>query len=250
VTTHPHPVRALTRVLLVALIAASLLVTTGIGPGEASPRSLAESTGESILLELHQQARTAPHTFTDHPVDGVRPFEAWADLQDVARSWSVVQAAGGCPGGARICHNDETNGGPGYRNQICCWSRAAENVGWLTLAVAGSTPTAAELRTAIGRLMSAYMNSPSHRDTILDPAYDHVGTSLRLRPAGRGLWTLHSTTVFRQHNGDPSAASASPTTRRRVRPSVGGSACSSDPRHPVRRRGPQLRDGRRGRVPR
>jgi hypothetical protein len=188
------------RLTVIVLLVASLLI--GLAPAsEASPRTSAEAAAEALLFEMHQQARTSPEDFTDVSVTGQAPFQGWADLRDAARRWSDVQAAGRCPGGALICHNTPANGGSGVRNEVCCWSRVAENVGWAGFAVAGATPTRSELRSGVRRLMTAYMASSGHRANILNPSHRHIGTSLSLVNAGNGAWRMHSTTVFRAHDG-------------------------------------------------
>jgi uncharacterized protein YkwD len=200
--THALSWRAPARALLVLLALAGMVFGT-TPAASASPRTAAEEAGESILLEMHQRARTAPHEFTGATASPAPPLEAWTDLRDSARRWSTAMAQGRCPGGAHLCHNTTANGGPGYVNELCCWSRAGENVGWTSFTVAGSRPTDAELRVAVRQLMRAYMGSAVHRGNILDPGFGHLGASLALVDAGQGRWRLHSATVFRQHDGSP-----------------------------------------------
>lgn len=231
--THGGPVsptstlsRARLRAVTVLVAIAALLV--GLAPpAPAAPRTDLEAVAETMLAELHVLARTSPSQFGVSSSRAARPFEAWGDLRDTARRWSDAQARGRCPGTSIICHNTVANGGPGYSNEFCCWSRTAENVGWTGFAVAGSRPTERELRDAARQLMNAYMRSASHRDAILDPAFDHFGTSLSLVDTGRGTWRMISTTVFRQHDGrpidsEPIPVSGSPTSATLLSPTASG----------------------------
>jgi uncharacterized protein YkwD len=66
--------------------------------------------------------------------------------------------------------------------KVTNWSTLGENVG---------------VGSSIASLQSAFMNSPSHRQNVLDPNYRYVGVSVR--PDNGRLWV---TVVFESHS-DP-----------------------------------------------
>ncbi len=197
-------VRVLARCVAVLLAAAFLVPLTPSAPiAAASTRTGAEATAEAIMFELHQQARTSPGSFTARAGAAAAPFSGWSDLRDSARRWSQAQARGVCPGGSLLCHNTVANGGPGYTAEMCCRNAAAENVAVRTFRVGGSTPSTGELRTALHETMANYMASDAHRRNLLNPRFDHVGTSVVLVDLGARYWRLHTTTVFREYDGSP-----------------------------------------------
>lgn len=66
--------------------------------------------------------------------------------------------------------------------KVTNWIRLGENVGF------GSS---------IASLQSAFMNSPAHRQNVLDPSFTYVGISVR--PQGERLWI----TVLFESRADP-----------------------------------------------
>ncbi|GAC1326464.1 MAG: hypothetical protein NVSMB13_11430 [Mycobacteriales bacterium] len=113
--------------------------------------------------------------------NGVRPLSVSGDLSSVAQSWSARMAAAGT-----ISHN------PNLTSQVTNWQIVGENVGM------GPTTSA---------LCTAFMNSPEHRDNILDPSYTQVGVGTVVSNG-----TIFVTEDFRKPAGSaaPAVVSAPP----------------------------------------
>jgi uncharacterized protein YkwD len=105
------------------------------------------SSYEGRLLVLTNQARVA---------DGLHALVAAPGATDVARRWSAVLATqDGLAHNPSVANDLAQAGSPG-------WTVVTENVG---MGPAGDADT----------LFTAYMNSPHHRENILDPAVRYVG---------------------------------------------------------------------------
>lgn len=88
---------------------------------------------------------------------GLPPFERLTGLDDVARAWSTTLATQG----RDLAHN------PDFSRQIPDgWSSAGENVGWMSSG--GADEVAA-------RMHQEWMDSPGHRENLLNPAFTHLG---------------------------------------------------------------------------
>jgi hypothetical protein len=83
---------------------------------------------------------------------GIRALTVASDLVQVARAWSAQMASDGA-----ISHD------PNLPYEVNNWSMLGDNVG------RGST--ASDIQTA-------FMNSPSHRDNILESRFTHVGVGV------------------------------------------------------------------------
>jgi uncharacterized protein YkwD len=162
--------------VLAGLASLGALVLTGLMAWTPVPtppaRSAAEQAAEAVLFEAHQQAR-----------EGSASPLAWADdMADVARSWSDEMARS-----QKLGHN------PRYSDQVCCWQRVAENVGYVgPVRVFGSPEAAAR------QLFERWMASDGHRSSILRREHDHVGIGVRIDSNDR-MW---ATAVFRQARSD------------------------------------------------
>lgn len=123
---------------------------------------------EARLLVLVNEAR-AQH--------GIRALIPTAGTTDVARNWSGQMA-----GSNALSHNPalvanlEHAGSPD-------WSLIAENVG---MGPADDPDL----------MFAAYMNSPHHRDNILDPQARYVGSGVVERPTAYGVPTAYDTMDF------------------------------------------------------
>jgi uncharacterized protein YkwD len=137
----------------------SLATTVGPMTGTATAGTyLTLSTFDSHLLADINQARSAR---------GIRKLVAVAGTTDVAHGWSCKLASL-----RYLAHNPnlagqlDTHGSPN-------WTAYAENVGM----VASTSGASA--------LFRAYMNSPAHRDNILNPAYKYIGVFTKRTTAFR-----------------------------------------------------------------
>lgn len=83
---------------------------------------------------------------------GLRSLTVAQDLVDVARYWSGQMASAGA-----ISHD------PNLSNEVGNWTMLGDNV--------GRGPTA-------GDIHHAFMDSPAHRDNILDSRFTHVGVGV------------------------------------------------------------------------
>jgi hypothetical protein len=84
-------------------------------------------------------------------------------------------------------------------DEVCCYRRIAENVGW----VSGADR---DLDGAVDRLHAAFMASAGHGGNVIAGAHTQVGVGAELHPSGN----LYVTVVFREPDG--SAPSGSSTT--------------------------------------
>jgi hypothetical protein len=194
--------------IAVAAIGPGGLVATT--PAEATARSADEAVVEDLLTRMHNDARQQPGNWTDDAASPTSTIVAWTDLRDVARSWSDFQADRRCPGGAPWCHNYPSNGGEGFSNEVCCHHDVRENVVWVSWWSENRNISNDELEAAAAALMRWWMNSPGHRDTILQPHWDDMGVSAAIRtvPTGHGYQhDVHATGLFRQRASGPPGSS-------------------------------------------
>lgn len=94
---------------------------------------------------------------------GLAPLERMTEIDVVARAWSTHLATGGLD----LAHN------PDFSTQIPPgWSGAAENVGWMQDNGQLSADAVAE------RIHQGWMDSPGHRENLLNPAYTRIGVGV------------------------------------------------------------------------
>ena len=193
-------------VLAVAVAATGLGGLLAASPADATARTADESVVEDLLTRMHNDARLQPAPWTDASVNPVPTIVAWTDLRDVARSWSDFQADGNCPNEAPWCHNYPANGGEGFANEVCCHHDVRENVVWVSWWSEDEAISSDELEGAAAALMDWWMNSPSHRATILDHSWDDMGVSASIRTvptAGGYQHDVHATGLFRARSSTP-----------------------------------------------
>ncbi|MDQ1514547.1 MAG: hypothetical protein QOE80_377 [Actinomycetota bacterium] len=143
-----------------------------------------------LLRALAGQDLTAM-TNADRVSRGLRALSTAGDLQSLAQQRADEMARSG-----RLAHT--TNLG----SKVSGWQRLGENV--------GRGPKLPDIETA-------FMNSPSHRENILDPAFTQVGVGMTFD----GKDYLYVAVIFRQPGGAVSAAPPAPsppTTRAAAAP--------------------------------
>jgi len=130
-----------------------------------APLTPATASGpESQFFSMLNSART------DH---GLRPYDIASDLTGVARSHSHEMAAR-----QTLYHN------PNLTTDVRNWEAVGENV--------GKGPTVSDIQ-------QAFMNSPEHRDNILDHDFTQVGIGVTTDSSG----TIWVTEDFRQPMAAP-----------------------------------------------
>jgi uncharacterized protein YkwD len=149
---------------VVALLAATCALAGGAAPAEAfsSANGVRLNAVEARLAALINQARTSR---------GIPALTVVPGTTDLARNWSMNQATKNL-----LYHNPNlVSGVERYGSRD--WRAVGENVG------RGWNPDP---------LFQAYMNSPGHRENILNPNYRYLGIGWVERPDGSG----YNTQVF------------------------------------------------------
>jgi hypothetical protein len=153
---------------------ASLVAVTAIAITAFSASSASASTEESQFVSLTNSARANA---------GLGGYSVSGDLVALARRHSQEMAAK-----HTIYHN------PNLANDVSGWQAVGENVG-----MGGSASS----------IHNAFMNSPAHRDNILDHDFTQVGIGTAYDDKG----VLYVTEVFRKPSGSTAPAPApAPTT--------------------------------------
>lgn len=163
------------RRLLHALLVGTLLVLVA-PPAHAASEATSSASAEQTLVELINDRRAEA---------GAPALTARADLHDVARDWSFSQAERGEMG-----HNPHRN------DQVCCWTKIAENVARSSGHGGSSAAAVADA------LMELWRNSPGHDQTMVDPEVDQVGLGVVVDDDG----TAWGTAVFRRCDGSSACA--------------------------------------------
>ncbi|MTV24722.1 hypothetical protein FTX61_04705 [Nitriliruptoraceae bacterium ZYF776] len=172
-------------------------------------RSSLELRAEARFVAQYDAARRDPTAWYPATVEPPQPARTtWTDLRSNARYWSDRMAAED-----RMYHN------PDRRDQLCCWSRQGENVGWITMN-AGQTPELTD--RAVDRLVQMFMDSEGHRRNIMNPHTTEMGIGVRM--TDRKLWV---TVVFRQWDGRTTAGKGT-----RYDAAAGGSGSTTPPTVP------------------
>lgn len=128
---------------------------------------LAASAGSASALAPDLEEAFVARIAAERQAGGRGPLTVAADLVDVARRHSATMAARN-----RLYHN------PGLGTEVGNWLKVGENVG------TGAT---------VDNIHAALMESPTHRDEILRPAFTQVGVGAVTGPDG-ALWV---TQIFR-----------------------------------------------------
>jgi uncharacterized protein YkwD len=134
--------------VLSAVLVITILTTQG-APQQVGP----DRTAAAYMLDLVNEVRLA---------EGLAPLEAANDIAEVAERWSAEMA-----NDRYMRHN------PAFAEEICCWQLATENVAW-------SEPhrlwrPGDPVLRITDELHAALLDSPSHRDNLLDASVDQVG---------------------------------------------------------------------------
>ena len=168
------------RTLAVAIVLLAVLSTlvSSAAPadaGSARARTDQESWIEWQVADAITGARRSPRSVD--PAAGepaVGGLTGWTDLRGFAREWSDAMADR-----RTMSHN------PAFADGYCCWSKAGEVLARVDV---GSDVSAHDLAAAADRAMGAWFDSPPHRSTILDGAYDHVGVGVTVDHARGTIW--------------------------------------------------------------
>jgi hypothetical protein len=121
-------------------------------------------------------------TNADRAAARLKGLSTSSDLQSLAQSRSNEMAKAG-----RIYHT------PNLGSRVSGWKRLGENVG-----------RGPELRD----IETAFMNSPSHRENILDPGFSQLGVGVTFD----GKEYLYVAVIFREPSGAAAASSPPPPT--------------------------------------
>ena len=149
----------------------------------ASSPSSATTSQESDFVSRINQERSAR---------GLRTLAVKSDLTAVAREWSEQMARSGT-----ISHD------PDLANKVSGWTMLGDNV--------GKGPT-------VSAIHKAFMESPTHRDIILEGGFNQVGVGIV-----KSGETLYVTQVFakRATGGSSAGSSLGSTTPKASRPRIG-----------------------------
>ena len=122
----------------------------------------------------------AAMTNTDRVSHGLRALSSAADLQSLAQQRADQMARSG-----QLAHTQNLG------SKVTGWQRLGENV--------GRGPALQDIETA-------FMNSPTHRENILDPAFTQLGVGVTFD----GRQYFYVAVIFRQPNGAAPAAAPAP----------------------------------------
>ena len=146
-----HPLQLFSKLaLLVAVVVASLT--------PASPTDADEIDDEQAFVELINELRTS---------QGLRPLEVHPELIGPSRDWAEHLAEV-----EDLVHADDLTVGVSVY-----WVKMGENIG---TASSGQTH----------QLFSAFVESPTHLENLLDPTFEYVGVGVFYGDDGR-MWTTH-----------------------------------------------------------
>lgn len=196
--------RPATRVVTLIVVIATALATLAVTPADAAARARTgpELVAESLVLDLHAQARANPEQF-GYAVSPAPALTPWTDIREVARTWADRQAAD-----QRMSHN------PAFADQLCCWTTVGENVAYITLSALDD----ASVQSASRTIFQAWMDSTGHRNNILSTSYDQLGLGISIRSTSTG-YAMYLTTNFRKVSGTapgtsygPAASGSTPST--------------------------------------
>lgn len=153
-----------------ALTLAGAALVAGAGTAlaaPAGPAGPAVQSAHAVALSATEAGFVAA-TNADRAAAGLPALCVADDVTQVARRWSAVMLGNG-----GISHN------PALTTDITGWSHVGENVG---------------VGPSVDALEQAFMNSPHHRDNILDRDYTQVGIGTATSPGG----TVYVTVDFRR----------------------------------------------------
>jgi hypothetical protein len=170
---------------LIAMMGTVAMGATPAGADELSPGAEAAFVAKINALRSSQ---------------GLGQLAVHSELVGIARNWAQSMANAG-----EISHN------PNFPNQVTAdWKKLGENVG------RGGD---------VDSLFTAFVNSPAHYKNLVDPAFNHVGVGVVIRPDGT-MFTSHQ---FMQL-GAASAPAPAPTTKPTAAPRVTTPRAPATPR--------------------
>lgn len=178
---------------IVVLTLAGALVATSVPANASSDSDVARE-----LTRLVNDARSS---------HGIATVHERGDIVEVAARWSAKMASDGV-----LRHN------PGYAAQVCCWEVVTENVGMASVSGADTPQSLAQ------RLHQGFMDSPSHRDKILDTRVSEVGVAAA--SSDDAVWV---TILFRRPDAATSTSTAEGGTSPGVQDSEPSGAAPSEP---------------------
>ena len=157
-----------------AVLAAA--VVTGAGALTLAPTTAYADSTYSMESQFIAKMNAARES------NGQRPYSVASDLTAVARAHSDEMARR-----QELYHN------PNLTTDIHNWRAVGENVGY--------GPTVSDIHTA-------FMNSPEHRDNILDHDFTQVGVGVTVDSSGR-IWVTED---FREPTSTSSTSSSHPAS--------------------------------------
>ncbi len=149
-----HGRRRLTRVVLVPVGAGLIFVGAGISTGTASPVQALAATAVPAGTTEQQEFQLLDLINQERARNGLQPVRMQVKLRDYARHHALDEANAGS-----IWHNMAE-----FQRWVPAgWTRLGENVAY---------------NQSVTAIHQAYMNSPGHRQNILNPDFNYVGVAI------------------------------------------------------------------------
>lgn len=146
-----HPLPFVAKLLL-------LLAVMAVSLTPATPIDAAETDDEVAFVDLINELRTS---------QGLRALEVHPELIEPSRDWAEHLATT-----EDLVHAEDLTAGVSVY-----WVKMGENIG---TAATGQTD----------QLFSAFVESPTHLENLLDPEFEYVGVGVFYGDDGR-MWTTH-----------------------------------------------------------
>ncbi|MFP4235760.1 MAG: S-layer homology domain-containing protein [Nitriliruptoraceae bacterium] len=172
--------------LLTALATLAVQATAPPAGADGSVVTTASAADATSLTIYAEQVLAAAH-------DEVRREQGGPEVAGVGTTeliWSSELATLARRSSERMAGLVRLDHDPAIRDALCCDSRFSNNIGVSSSST--GAPTAAQVRSAAARMIDLWLDSPSHRDNLLDPKVTHLGIGVHLDADGR-LW---ATVVF------------------------------------------------------
>ena len=158
---------------------APLLVSAVVGATGGTALSIAAPTAAFAESTYSMEAEFIAKVNAARAANGQQPYAVASDLTSIARQHSSAMASQ-----QSLYHN------PGLTTQVPNWQAVGENV--------GEGPTVDDIHTA-------FMNSPEHRDNILDHDFTQIGVGVSVDSNGI-VWVTED---FREPMYSSSSSSSS-----------------------------------------
>jgi uncharacterized protein YkwD len=166
-----HVRRSLSRAVLVPVGAALVLTGAGVSAVAASPVTAAAPVAVTASATEQQEFQLLDLINQERSRNGLQPMLMQLTLRDYARSHAADQANAGS-----IWHDMAEY----QRWAPAGWTRLGENVAY---------------NQSVTAMHQAYMNSPGHRQNILNPDFNYVGIGIVATAGGR----LYNSEDFMAH---------------------------------------------------